>query len=1246
MFSAAFTAMVALAASSPAADHLFNARRTGYVPREFKPPYHRVWTHAARHKPRPAWREPAWETQRIDFDYAHALSAGNGLVYVALSGEHAVDALNLASGELRWRFFTEGPVRLAPAVSAGKVFFSCDDGWARCLDGRTGTLVWRYRPQIPDERLIGNEQMISRWPGRSGVLVVGKRAYTTFGMWSPEGIVVTCIDAENGTPIWENDGAGTHYMTQPHYEAMGGVSPQGYLAMCGDVLVVTCGRATPAFFDAGTGKLLYNESEGLFPGGAWTMTHGDLAFTPCELLQKPNSVKPAGPEADVDPNACLVGIRARTGEEVFHLKGALQGVIDDAGILNLVGPKKLLSVALDDVLKAAPAGQARLGSSEGQFVEAAKHARWETQVERVYELIQSGSTLIAGGRGTLSCYDAVNGRKTWETGMAGDVRELLIAGDCLLVGTTEGETHCYRRGTDGQARTTRIESRAIGVPADLQDRVAAVLSGAGVARGYGLLLGEFSVEQLAAYAGQSPVQWHWAAGDRGADTLRRRLAGAGLHGTRVAIHHVATDPLPYTDYFADVVVSRVVSPADLNGTKASELHRVLRPCGGVAVVTFPGGLRPKVEQWLDEGGVPAVERRRLDIGLRIERGPLAGAGSWTHQYADAGKSGASKDVLVRLPLKTLWYGGVGPSDIVSRHYRTPAPLAIDGRVFMPGMDYVHAMDAYNGRILWERHLPGVGRWPAPYRGGSVVVDSEAVYALQERRCLRLDPRTGETISSYSIPGQVTDAEAIWEYLAVVGDTVLGTLGNPHVKPTWWSYATPVNERLFALDRKTGKAKWTHDSSDGIDTTAIAVEGERIFVIDGLGQYELFSQPSARTGKLAPKPGRVRTLYRTPEASRPRVLKALELGTGRELWRTEKVGASQNNLWAANGVILATTPLTTGKPVRLKAKGAALSAFSAEDGSLLWEHATRVKSPVIIGDVVYLPRPLKLRTGKPVHRPDPVTRIPGPFHPAAPGGCGRLAGCPNVLMKRSGSLGFFDLRQRGGVYHYPNVRASCWVNMVPAAGLVLVPEGSSSCPCAYNYKTSLALMPATRHNHWGLYGTPPGRKHGRLQELRLNFGAPGDKLEKDGSVWFAYPRPSTTGPRGGGGMGKQSIMPVPVEMSGDASDLSTRRRNPDGFAMEGTDRPWLYSCSLSGPLSLRISLGPGGLIDKTYRVAIHIGEHRDGEAIYEVKLQGKTVPGEARVLRSTVKAASVITVEFVPKGDAPSAICGLEIEAAE
>jgi hypothetical protein len=47
-----------------------NQQRTGYTPRALTPPYRRVWVHQAAQPPRPAWREPVWEPQRIDFDYA------------------------------------------------------------------------------------------------------------------------------------------------------------------------------------------------------------------------------------------------------------------------------------------------------------------------------------------------------------------------------------------------------------------------------------------------------------------------------------------------------------------------------------------------------------------------------------------------------------------------------------------------------------------------------------------------------------------------------------------------------------------------------------------------------------------------------------------------------------------------------------------------------------------------------------------------------------------------------------------------------------------------------------------------------------------------------------------------------------------------------------------------------------------------------------------------------------------------
>ena len=1252
------------AIEQPGFNHRCNAQRTGFSSTELPPPYRLAWTYRCRHKPRPAWREPAWETQRIDMDYAYPLAADAERVYVVSSSDHAVCALDRDSGEPRWRFFTEGPLRLPATVEGSSVYVSSDDGHVYCLEGATGELIWKHRPDIPDERLIGNEQVVSRWPARSGVLVDGNRAYTTFGMWSTEGIVIECLDARTGAILWQNDSSGTRYVTQPHYEAMGGVSPQGCLALCGDVLVVPCGRAAPAFFDARSGELLYNEAEGLFPGGAWTMTYGDLAFTPCEYLKKPNPVAPEAAEAEICEEASLVALRARTGEEVFHLHGALRGVIDDDGQMALIGRKRLVGVALEDVLQAAPHGyEAQRGSSEGHFVEVDRHKRWETPVQRVFELAQAGSTLIAGGRGTLACYRAVDGSRLWETSLAGDVRGLLIANGSLLVSTTEGEIHCLRVGERSEPELVGPPRREITPPASARERAASVLAASGIRDGYGLILGDVDADYLASLADQSNLIWHWAAGSRDVRAIRERLADAGRYGARIAVHNVSANPLPYADYSMNVLLVEAESAEDFERAPASEVCRVLRPCGGVAVIRCDDGLRRAVDAWLAAGDLPEHTKRNVDVGVRIERGPLPGAGVWTHQYADAGKSGSSEDQLVRLPLKTLWFGSVGPADIVSRHYRTPAPLAIDGRLFVAGMDYLHAVDAYNGRILWERKLPGVGRWPAPYRGGSIAADEGAVYALQQATCLRLDPQTGRTLATYRPPdsptpeggGTPADEAPIWEYLAVTDDAVVGTLGQPNVRRSWWSMAHPANRLLFVLDKATGDTRWTYRAGSAIDSNAIAVEGERLLLIDGLAPADVFRR-AVRRGKRLPHKN-PKPVFTLPGAPHPRALKAFNLASGSLVWETPEIGPRQNSLCVDDGVILATTPIWHG--MRAKQEGPGVSAFAAEDGRLLWTRERPAPPPVIVVGVAYLPQACDLRTGEPILRRDPLTHEERPFAASVTGGCGQLAGCPHVLMKRSGSMGFFDLTGRSGVYHFPNMRASCWVNMVPACGLVLVPEGSSSCPCAYNYKASVALMPAERHNHWGLYTPSPRPKTQRIRQLRLNFGAPGDKQpgEQEEDVWFAFPRPSTVGPRGAGGMGRVPYDLLTRVTAGEVSAVTPIFRNPDWTSIANTDRPWLYGCGLVGPLRLRVQLAPDGAPLRPYRVTLHFCELREtsGTGTFDVLLQGETMLAELNVREEAngperalakpldLQAAEQLSLELKPRTGDPPIISAVEIE---
>nr|MCU0876008.1 PQQ-binding-like beta-propeller repeat protein [Pirellulaceae bacterium] len=514
-------------------------------PQELKPPYRAVWVHAARHKPRPAWPEPVWEPQRIDFDYAYAISAQSDMVYYASSADHALHALDLASGKEKWVFFTEAPVRLAPEFHAGHVLFTSDDGFLYCLKQSDGSLVWKYRPEgMPDERLIGNEQMISRWAARSGVLVEGNRVYTTFGMLAPEGVAVCCLDAASGNPIWINDTCGYHFMARPHSTAMGGVSPQGYLAVTDRLLVVACGRSTPALFDKQTGRLLYHEADGDFTGGGSVMTASELIFTQADTLKKEYGAElrraDESPESEIFDLATLVALDGATGREVFSLRGGSRGTLSDDGLFTLIGRKQLMAVGLDDVRRATPAQATVIQHTLGHFVESGKIRRWSAPVERVYSLLQAGQTVIAGGRGTVECFDAADGKSLWHGQVAGQIRALCVAADRLIASSSEGEITCFAPAgsASSQGETPAPERPAEPLPPP---------SG-----GYCLVTGDCELHRLIDLARSFDLVIY-AMTARDPAPLRQRLYEAGLYGTRIVVHRIDGPTLPYTDYFANEV---------------------------------------------------------------------------------------------------------------------------------------------------------------------------------------------------------------------------------------------------------------------------------------------------------------------------------------------------------------------------------------------------------------------------------------------------------------------------------------------------------------------------------------------------------------------------------------------------------------------------------------------------------------------------------------------------------------------
>ena len=144
----------------------------------------------------------------------------------------------------------------------------------------------------------------------------------------------------------------------------------------------------------------------------------------------------------------------------------------------------------------------------------------------------------------------------------------------------------------------------------------------------------------------------------------------------------------------------------------------------------------------------------------------------------------------------------------------PSSLVIDGRCFVPGTDDLIAMDIYNGRILWERAASRFGTLARglsrPVTGGR----SRAVYALQDTRCLVLDPTNGTTLKTFHAPLETLESDdrypdMIWEYLAVTEELVVGTLGQANIKREWWSKACPENRVVFACDKSTGDVVWSY-----------------------------------------------------------------------------------------------------------------------------------------------------------------------------------------------------------------------------------------------------------------------------------------------------------------------------------------------------------------------------------------------------------------------------------------------------
>jgi len=150
LFSGTLSVPQAVAGDWPTYE--FDYARSGVTDEQVGTDLGLIWRFESAQNPRPAWPEPARN------DYGHGIKEIRTLVvhdrafHVAVANKTAffgstvddkVYALDSETGEIKWTFFTRGPIRLAPTIDSGRLYVGSDDGCVYCLATSDGSLLWR-----------------------------------------------------------------------------------------------------------------------------------------------------------------------------------------------------------------------------------------------------------------------------------------------------------------------------------------------------------------------------------------------------------------------------------------------------------------------------------------------------------------------------------------------------------------------------------------------------------------------------------------------------------------------------------------------------------------------------------------------------------------------------------------------------------------------------------------------------------------------------------------------------------------------------------------------------------------------------------------------------------------------------------------------------------------------------------------------------------------------------------------------
>jgi outer membrane protein assembly factor BamB len=1044
-------------------------QRSGVTSEQLRPPLSECWVFKSAHQPQPAWPLPAkqdfWHHHynlraTVTYDRAFHVVAAGDMVFFGSSADDKVYALDARTGQERWTFFTQAPIRLAPTVSGNKVYVGSDDGYVYCLSSETGLLVWKYMAAEHQHMIPGNERIISTWPVRTGILIDKGSLYSTAGLFPNQQTFLLALDAEDGSVKWNKKV---------------NVSPQGYMLASDRQLYVPTGRTNPAIFAREDGRLL-----GQLPsaGGTFALLAQNVLVTgPGRGSKELNA-------ADVDTQykiATFDGLSMLVNGSIAYMLSEKElSAFNRELYLDLSRERNKLSEKskkLKDQLKKTDKNTDKakelnrdIRTLTNQISELSKKMKdcylWTVECQYPHSMIMAGDVLYLGGDNKIAAYKAQDGSVLWTAAVEGKAFGLSAANGALYVSTDNGQIHCFRSGQNTSTTIITAKMQTNPYPNDsltkLYTRAAKLIAEqTGIAKGYclvvdngwGRLAYELARKTELKIVGVEKDSSHVAS-------ARSALDKAGFHG-RVVVHHNDSANLPYTQYFANLITSDEALRTGELPSSPEMIFQLLRPYGGTIAMALPADMfnRQKLQTW----GQPFLnDWTILDAGEIVlawaKRKELKGAGEWTHIYAEPGNGACSGDEIVKGDMAVQWFGRPGPREMIDRHHRNIPPLVKDGRLFAPGDNVVFGVDAYNGTIEWKIEVPNSRRLGAFLDCGSMAVDEKLLYLAGEDKCLSFDVQTGQRRIAYRMPQLIISEPREWGLVAYTGNILFGSGRRKGASYTETSYEADdslwyrnmkvvTSDYLFATDKVKRRLLWKYKEGLILNTT-IAIGGGRIYFVET-------TNPKAMADKLGRMP--VKILFDGGD----QYLVALDTERGQVVFK-EKIDVSNFEepvyINYAKDILLLSGSRLDGRSIHYY-----YQTYNARSGKLLWQadhntslnidgaHGEYNRHPTIIDETIYAwPYAYTLKTGE---------KIEGWEFDRQGHGCGGISASAQCLFWRGGNPWMYDLGPNGGPRPLNKVsRPGCWINIIPASGLVLIPESSSGCTCGFPLQTSMAFVP--------------------------------------------------------------------------------------------------------------------------------------------------------------------------------------------